>query len=446
MKNTIELKNAQRVTDRGQRHREHLAGEPDWLRARAHAAKPGQHGALDRGAGRHDPFEHRAARQRGVSNPRLRLLSINRKPAHPSHLHRKQRVRRHRRRRVGRRGAFSIDDGGPANITVDHNTVFHNTNIVLIDTAPSQGFVFTNNLMKHNTFGIFGSGVDRERHAVELLSRTRWSGATCWLAARPRFIRLTTSSRTCDVLGAIRELFRAATTRWCPAARTSAVARTGRTSVWISPPSRWQGGRAGSTRQCGTESEPGGPYSGRPGAAIGFDGRGSRDPNGTIASYRWDWGDGTSAGSGATPTHTYASAALHRAADRDRQRRRDRHGDNHSLNSGSVHDGCRRHRADGCRRDGHPRQLGAHLVHVRRRRAAHVEHQQWLHPVQGAGRAPANYFEAPFMAAANTNYRVWLRLRAPSGSKHDDSVWVQFTGAVSSRAPRCGVQAPRAGS
>ena len=47
--------------------------------------------------------------------------------------------------------------------------------------------------------------------------------------------------------------------------------------------------------------------------------------------------------------------------------------------------------------------------------------------------APANYFEAPFMAAANTNYRVWLRLRAPSGSKTNDSVWVQFTGAVSSR-------------
>ena len=47
--------------------------------------------------------------------------------------------------------------GGPSNLTVDHNTVFHTSNIVLIDGAPSQGFVFTNNLMKHNTYGIFGS-------------------------------------------------------------------------------------------------------------------------------------------------------------------------------------------------------------------------------------------------------------------------------------------------
>ena len=38
-----------------------------------------------------------------------------------------------------------------------------------------------------------------------------------------------------------------------------------------------------------------------------FDGSASGDPDGTIASYAWDFGDGTS-GSGATPSHAYASA------------------------------------------------------------------------------------------------------------------------------------------
>ena len=43
--------------------------------------------------------------------------------------------------------------------------------------------------------------------------------------------------------------------------------------------------------------------------------------------------------------------------------------------------------------------------------------------------APSHYFELRFNALANTPYRVWLRLRAESDSKWNDSVWVQFSGA-----------------
>jgi PKD repeat protein len=39
--------------------------------------------------------------------------------------------------------------------------------------------------------------------------------------------------------------------------------------------------------------------------AIQFDGTGSYDPDGTIVSYDWDWGDGTAHGTGATPTHSF---------------------------------------------------------------------------------------------------------------------------------------------
>ncbi|MGZ5482172.1 MAG: PKD domain-containing protein, partial [Pyrinomonadaceae bacterium] len=57
----------------------------------------------------------------------------------------------------------------------------------------------------------------------------------------------------------------------------------------------------------------GGPYSGIVGQAVTFNGSGSFDPDGTIISYSWTFGDGTN-GSGATPTHTYASAGTHTAA------------------------------------------------------------------------------------------------------------------------------------
>ncbi len=41
-----------------------------------------------------------------------------------------------------------------------------------------------------------------------------------------------------------------------------------------------------------------------------FDGSGSSDPDGTIASYAWDFGDGD-AGTGANPTHTYAAGGTY---------------------------------------------------------------------------------------------------------------------------------------
>jgi hypothetical protein len=42
------------------------------------------------------------------------------------------------------------------------------------------------------------------------------------------------------------------------------------------------------------------------GTSVAFSTAGTKDPNGTIASYAWDFGDGTS-GSGASPSHSYTS-------------------------------------------------------------------------------------------------------------------------------------------
>jgi len=57
-------------------------------------------------------------------------------------------------------------------------------------------------------------------------------------------------------------------------------------------------------------ANPGGPYSGTTGQTIQFNGTGSSDPDGTIATYAWTFGDGGT-GTGATPTHTYATASVY---------------------------------------------------------------------------------------------------------------------------------------
>ena len=57
-------------------------------------------------------------------------------------------------------------------------------------------------------------------------------------------------------------------------------------------------------------AHPGGPYSGMAGQAVQFNGNGSFDPDGSITSYAWNFGDNTS-GSGLSPTHSYSSAGTY---------------------------------------------------------------------------------------------------------------------------------------
>jgi PKD repeat protein/cytochrome c553 len=57
-------------------------------------------------------------------------------------------------------------------------------------------------------------------------------------------------------------------------------------------------------------ADPGGPYTGDAGSAVRFDGSGSRDPDGQVVAYSWDFGDGSS-GTGPTPMHTYAASGTY---------------------------------------------------------------------------------------------------------------------------------------
>jgi hypothetical protein len=45
---------------------------------------------------------------------------------------------------------------------------------------------------------------------------------------------------------------------------------------------------------------------------------------------------------------------------------------------------------------------------------------------------PANYFELTFTAEANRAYRIWIRAKAAGNSYNNDSVYVQFSGSVTS--------------
>ncbi len=68
-------------------------------------------------------------------------------------------------------GTFAQIGNEPRDITLDHNTILHTGNIITfysgtiigpsgtkVKGGPIYGFKYTNNLAKHNTYGIFGSG------------------------------------------------------------------------------------------------------------------------------------------------------------------------------------------------------------------------------------------------------------------------------------------------
>jgi PKD repeat protein len=57
-------------------------------------------------------------------------------------------------------------------------------------------------------------------------------------------------------------------------------------------------------------AKPGGPYQGTTASPVAFDGSASSDPDGTIVSYDWTFGDGGTA-SGAKPTHAYSTAGTY---------------------------------------------------------------------------------------------------------------------------------------
>jgi regulation of enolase protein 1 (concanavalin A-like superfamily) len=56
----------------------------------------------------------------------------------------------------GGSGRFLVMTSGPQNVTVDHNTIFNTGTVVFVDSPPIGGFVYTNNLSRHNAYGIDG--------------------------------------------------------------------------------------------------------------------------------------------------------------------------------------------------------------------------------------------------------------------------------------------------
>jgi hypothetical protein len=61
--------------------------------------------------------------------------------------------------KFGGNGYFLMVQGEPRDLIIDHNTIIqdHAYGIVVVDGPPILGFVFTNNLVRHNSYGFIGT-------------------------------------------------------------------------------------------------------------------------------------------------------------------------------------------------------------------------------------------------------------------------------------------------
>ena len=326
---------------------------------------------------------------------------------------------------------FVLITSGPTDVVIDHNTVFHTGHVVAVDDGQSSGFVFNNNLARHNEYGIFGSGAGVGSKAFAayfpggIMRRNVLAGGNASLYPSDNFFPSVDefNRQFVDLAGGDYRLISGspyvarATDGTDIGADIKAIAAAQQGSAPAPSP--------GNTPPT---ADAGGPYTATEGTSLTVDGGASRDADGSISAYRWDWGDGTAAGSGVRASHTYTRAGSYTV----RLTVTDNAGATasatttatiQSATSGGSGDDIVLTSADVTRISGEWRRLatsGGSNGQV----MATTERGWWTAAPQVQ---PEHYFESTFQAAPGA-YRLWLRMRA--ASPRDDSVFVQLTGAV----------------
>jgi hypothetical protein len=301
--------------------------------------------------------------------------------------------------------AYLIGEG-VADVVIDRNTLIHNNSAVVYAYGglDMPGFVYTNNISVHGTYGIMAEGGRPGLYSIQQyfpgsrISNNVLAGGTASAYPAPSAFPTMAqwSASFANLAGGDYRLlptsvfYAAGVNGTVPGADLGAinVAISGTTPSTEPPPvteptpdpaplpSPSPGNTAPTAR-------PGGPYSTTAGVAVRVDGSASSDPDGNIAAFRWTWGDEILVNAADVPA------------------------------SGIVGSRWVRTQTAGA--------SGGVAIHNPNRAEAKRA---------AALAAPASYVEVKFYAAAGVPYQLWFRMRAEGDSYANDSMFVQFSGAV----------------
>ena len=323
---------------------------------------------------------------------------------------------------------FQIVDG-TADIHIDHNTAFQTSNIITADGAANSGFVFTNNITPHNAYGVIGSGHGVGNDSLNYYFPAFYFARNLIIAGpagsypADNFFPLLNEVGFVDLasgnyrLAATSPYKNAGTDGRDPGADLDLIdAAIGGQQ----PPPSNQPPQVSITASVTSGVAP---------LTDDFAAVAS-DPDGSISSYAWDFGDGGTS-TLATVSHVYQTAGTFTA----RVTVTDNLG---AVASDSVLVSV----TDPSLPPGNevvlyaseaPARVGGWNVVTDGTAAGGA--CIW-NPDLGAPKIvtpvaqPADYFEMSFYAVAGRAYRLWIRGKAQNDSPYNDSVFVQFSGSV----------------
>ena len=321
--------------------------------------------------------------------------------------------------------------GGPANLQIDHNTAFQTSNIITADGDAGVGFVFTNNITPNNDYGVMGSGRSPGNDTLNyyfpgftFLKNVIIAGQSTIYPAANFFPTSITAVGFVDAA--------AGNYRLSP---TSAYNDAGSDGLDIGADldaiQSAMGGLPATGNQPPQVTIAASATAGAAPLPVAFTSNAS-DPDGLIANYAWDFGDGVTA-TQASVSHVYQSAGVFTA--------RLTVSDNQGATAGAAIPVSITNPPLPAGTDivmyasSAPVTVGAWVAvgdqtAAGQRSLANLDAgvPKVVNPVA----SPSDYFEITFDAVAGRAYRLWVRGRAQNDSPYNDSVFVQFSGSVDS--------------
>jgi hypothetical protein len=289
---------------------------------------------------------------------------------------------------------------GPAGVVIDRNTIIHtNTSVVYpYGSEDVTGFVYTNNISLHNTYGIMGEGGRPGQYTIDLffpgskITNNVLAGGPASSYPAPNSFP-TVAQWNASFVNAAAADYRLKTTSVFYAAGAGgsipganfATLDTAMGNPASDPPvDNPPPPPPPPPNNVAPVAKPGGPYTGVKSTPMTVDGSGSSDADGSIASLAWSFGDEIVVNAADTAATSVVGTKWAR------------------VSASGAAGGVAVHNAD----------KGAAKLTT-------------------AAASPSSYVEFRFYAAAGVPYHLWFRMQAEDDDYLNDSMFVQFSGAVS---------------
>lgn len=301
----------------------------------------------------------------------------------------------------GAKGGFVSISEGPEYVAFDHNTIDHESGVVEIMAGAVRGFVYTNNLSRHNTYGIKGQGTASGNATIATFfpsSTIRGNvlaggpassyPAGNYFPAASEFLAQFVSASTGDWRLASTSPYNdrgtdgrdiGADMGRLSVARSAAISAAGVSTTDddedgpIDPPAGNQPPVASA----------GGPYTATAGTAITVNGSGSTDAEAPLVRYDWHFGEDIVLRAADVPAANFGGTRFRKVSV--------------SGAAGGI-------------------AIENPNIGEAKRTTAYSN--------------PRSYVELTFEAASGVPYSIWIRMRAAGNAASNDSVHVQFDRSV----------------